>query len=338
MSVLEAAPDGLCAPVAAVNPGWHVVRLAARKQLAAQVWQFELEPETAMAYPFEQVVAGAHIDVELPNGAVRQYSLLTSDEVGLSRLVIAAKRDSNGRGGSVHLCDAVQLQSRLRISAPRNHFALQSGEAPTMLFAGGIGITPIWSMVQELQRRGSAWTLHYAARSRSEAPLLEGLACLPNVHLHFDDEAAGRAMDIASFAMQAPSDAHLYCCGPAAMLDAFEASCKGRDASHIHLERFSAAQLVSPSGASHACTLRLARSGIELQIESGQSILELVRSAGVDAPSSCEQGICGACETAVLEGDVEHRDSILSHAEKEASRTMMICCSLAKGTLLVLDL
>lgn len=338
MSALAVASASPCAPRAGESPQWHTVRLTARRQLTSQVWQFELEPETVSTYPFEHVEPGAHIDVELPNGTVRQYSLLTRGEVETGSLVIAAKRDAGGRGGSVYLCDTVLLQARLRISAPRNHFALQAGEAPAVLFAGGIGITPIWSMVQALQQRGSAWTLYYAARSRSDAPLLEGLAGLHNVHLHFDDEAAGEPMDLASFVRQAPADAHLYCCGPAAMLDAFEASCQGRDPSHMHLERFNAAPLAPPSSALHACTLRLARSGIELPVEPGQSILELVRHAGIDAPSSCEQGICGACETTVLEGEIEHRDSILSPAERVASRTMMICCSLAKGTRLVLDM
>ncbi|MGO4391198.1 2Fe-2S iron-sulfur cluster-binding protein [Variovorax sp. M-6] len=305
--------------------------------IAAQVWLFELSPEAA--YPFECVAPGAHIDVELPNGAVRQYSLLTHMADQPARLVIAVKRDALGRGGSMQLCDAVEAGARLRIGAPRNHFALHAGEAPAVLFAGGIGITPIWSMVQALRQRGSPWTLHYAARSRADAPLWDRLEGDANVHLHLDDESGGQPMDIVGIAHEAPPSAHLYCCGPAPMLDAFESACGDRDRSRVHLERFGAAPVpaVAPSAA-NACVLRLARAEVELQVEPGQTILEVLRQAGIEVSSSCEQGICGACETRVLEGEIEHRDGILSPAERAAGNLMMICCSVGKGQRLVLDL
>ncbi|WP_219214856.1 PDR/VanB family oxidoreductase [Variovorax boronicumulans] len=313
----------------------HTARVGRRLQLAAQAWLFELEPESA--YPFEQVAPGAHIDVELPGGLVRQYSLLTHLAEQPRRLVIAVKRDDLGRGGSRQLCDAVAPGARLAIGAPRNHFALHADDAPAVLFAGGIGITPIWSMVQALRQRATPWTLHYAARSRADALLLERLAGDPQVHLHFDDACEGRPMAIARLVQQAAPQAHLYCCGPAAMLDAFEAACSEREPSQVHLERFSAVLPAAPATGT-ACVLRLARTGLELKMEAGASILETLRAAGVDVASSCEQGICGACETAVLEGEIEHRDSILGPSERAAGQVMMVCCSLGKGERLVLDL
>lgn len=313
----------------------YFARVGRRLQLAAQAWLFELEPDPA--YPLEQVAPGAHIDVELPGGLVRQYSLLTHLAEQPRRLVIAIKRDDLGRGGSRQLCDTVAPGTRLAIGAPRNHFALHADDAPAVLFAGGIGITPIWSMVQALRQRATPWTLHYAARSRADALLLERLADDPQVHLHFDDACEGRPMDIARLVQQAAPQAHLYCCGPAAMLDAFEAACSAREPSQVHLERFSAVLPAAPATGT-ACVLRLARTGLELKMEAGASILETLRAAGVDVASSCEQGICGACETAVLEGEIEHRDSVLSPSERAAGQVMMVCCSLGKGERLVLDL
>lgn len=331
-ATVEQAADASTTPGRAVH--WHAARVSQRVPIAEQVWLFELSPEAA--YPFERVSPGAHIDVELPNGIVRQYSLLTHLGEQPARLVIAVKRDGLGRGGSMQLCDEAEPGTRLRIGVPRNHFALHAGEAPAVLVAGGIGITPIWSMVQALRQRDTSWTLHYAARSRADAPLWDRLEGDPNVHLHLDDASGGQPMNLARIAQRAPPSAHLYCCGPAPMLDAFESACGGRDRSRVHLERFSAAP-AAPMAAS-ACVLRLARADVELQVEPGQTILEVLRQAGIEVASSCEQGICGACETRVLEGEIEHRDGILSPAERAAGKLMMICCSVGKGQRLVLDL
>lgn len=334
------AMDALLSPPAldsiadASRPALVAARVHARRQLAQQVWLFELHCIGGPALP--GATPGAHIDVELPDGTLRQYSLLSGLSADPRALVIAVKRDPAGRGGSLRLCDTLREGDAVRVSAPRNNFALHDGPAPAVLIAGGIGITPLWSMAQALQARGTPWELHYACRSREDAALVQELEQLPSVRLHFDGEHGGRPLDLAAIVAAAPADAHLYCCGPAPMLDAFEAAAAHWPAQRRHLERFSAAQPAARTESGFM--LRLARTGCELAVMPGQTILEVVRAAGLDVPSSCEQGICGACETRVLEGAVDHRDSILSPDEQAANRTMMICCSGSQGPLLVLDL
>lgn len=309
------------------------VRVHRKRLLARDTWLYELRPASDRVLPAAS--PGSHIDVQLPDGTLRQYSLLAGLSADPQALVIAVRRDAAGRGGSVRLCDTLSEGDLLQVSPPRNNFALHDGPAPAVLIAGGIGITPLWSMLQALQARGTPWELHYACRSRKDAALADDLSLLGSVRLHFDDERGG-PMDLAAIVAAAPADAHLYCCGPAGMLEGFEAAAASWPAHRRHLERFSAAQPVAR--AESGFVLRLARSGRELPVAEGQTILDVVRSAGLDVPFSCEQGICGACETRVLEGEVDHRDAILSPDEQAANNTMMICCSGSKGPLLVVDL
>ncbi|MEJ7930522.1 PDR/VanB family oxidoreductase [Ramlibacter sp. AN1015] len=322
------------APPTASLPALVPVRVHARRALARSTWLYELRCIDSTGLP--PASPGAHLDVELPDGTLRQYSLLAGLSEDPRALVIAVKRDAAGRGGSQRLCDTVRPGDLLRVSAPRNNFALHEGPAPAVLIAGGIGITPMWSMLQALRSRATPWELHYGCRSRDDAALIEALEPLTAVRLHFDDAQGGRPLDLAAIVAAAPPDAHLYCCGPAPMLDAFEAAAAHWPAHRRHLERFSAAQPMARAESGYM--LRLARSGQLLPVAPGQTILEVIRAAGLEAPSSCEQGICGACETRVLEGDVDHRDSILSPDEQAANCTMMICCSGCKGSRLVLDL
>lgn len=306
----------------------------ARREIARQTWLYELRPLVRAQLP--RATPGAHVDVELPDGTIRQYSLLSGFSEDPDALVIAVKRDQNGRGGSIRLCDNVKVGDLVKVSAPRNHFPLHEGAAPAVLIAGGIGITPLWSMARALQERGIRWHLHYACQSREDAALADELSEYGSVSLHFDQDHAGRHMDLVSIVQASPPEAHLYCCGPAPMLDAFERAAAHWPAHRRHLERFAGVQ--EAARADSGFVLRLARSGRDLQVLPGQTILDVIRAAGVDAPSSCEQGICGACETRVLEGQIDHRDMILSPAEQDANNTMMICCSGSKGSLLVLDL
>jgi ferredoxin-NADP reductase len=278
---------------------------------------------------------GAHIDVHLPNGMVRQYSLVEADS-DPGAYLIGVKLDPAGRGGSRYMHEQLRVGQILTISAPRNNFPLAETEAPIVLFAGGIGITPIWCMVQSLSRRQRPWQLFYSCRSRQDAAFLAPLAALGSlVGLHFDDENHGRFLDIAGLVAAQPDDAELYCCGPQPMLAAFEAATAGRPSERVHVEYFTPKTAAALEG---GFIVELARSRREFAIPAGQTILGVLLDAGVDVTYSCEEGVCGACETNVLGGEPDHRDNILTEKERAANRTMMICCSGSKSERLVLDL
>lgn len=284
--------------------------------------------------------AGAHIPLHLENGAVRDYSLINS-QAERHRYVIAVSLDPNG-AGSRYMFETPLVGRTLRISPPRNNFALFEDARLTVLLAGGIGITPLRSMIHRLEALGRDWVLHYGARDRESAafvPELEALeAARPGcVQFNFDSET-GRMMDLAVTVALSPPDAHLYCCGPTPMLEAFRLAAAGRDPATIHLEYFSAPSSALDVKPPAAFTVTLARSGLKLEVPEGCSILDVVRAQRVYAESSCEAGVCGTCEVRVLEGTPDHRDYVLTEDERQASRTMMICVSGSLTDNLVIDL
>jgi ferredoxin-NADP reductase len=224
----------------------------------------------------------------------------------------------------------------LKISAPRNNFPLAADAAQTILIAGGIGITPIWCMVQRLEELGRAWTLHYACRSRTDMAFLDRLAGMGGARLHFDDEQGGKVLDVAAVVAAAPKDAHLYCCGPTPMLKTFETATADWPRAQIHVEYFT--PKVQEAAKKGGFTVELARSGREFFIPEGQSILQVLLDEGVDVDYSCELGICGACEQRVISGTPEHRDSILTEEEQAENKRVMICCAGYTSERLVLDL
>lgn len=276
---------------------------------------------------------GAHIDVHLGGGLVRQYSLTNAP--GEARYVIGVARDRASRGGSTWLHDKARPGELFSISAPRNAFPLDERASRSVLIAGGIGATPLLAMARRLQALGRAWTLHYAVRSASEAAFLAEFEALGgDVRLHADAEQGG-LLDVGGIVRTTPAEAHLYCCGPAPMLAAFREAAAGRNPATVHFESFEAA---APQAGDADLTVELARSGRTIAVDSDQTILEALEAAGVEVVSSCRNGVCGTCETRVLEGEPDHRDLILSDAEKAAGDTMMICCSRAKTPRLRLDL
>jgi ferredoxin-NADP reductase len=284
--------------------------------------------------PLADVEPGAHIDIELPNGIIRQYSLISPGSTP-DRYAVAVKRDPNSRGGSRFIHDELRVGQLVTLTGPRNHFRLQESAEHTILLAGGIGITPIFCMLRRLQQtRAHPWTLHYSCRTRAEAAFLDELGCSPQVHLNFDDESGG-VLDLATIVAEAPPDAHLYCCGPTPMLAAFEAASKDWPVERKHVEYFTSIGAPSLNG---GFVVELKRSGREFVVPSGKSILDVLRDSGIDVSYSCEQGICGACETRVISGIPEHRDSVLTPAEQVANNTVMICCAGSKSERLVLDL
>lgn len=302
---------------------WH----AAHKSLL-----FDLRSD---AGPVPPAAAGAHIQLVLPTGVTRAYSLVNPGD-GQARYVIGVKQAEASRGGSRWLHEQARVGMTLDVLPPQNHFALHEQAPHTVLFAGGIGITPLWSMVQRLEQLGAPWSLEYGVRTRGETLFARELQAFgERVRLTVQDESQPGYIDIAARVRQAPLGTHFYCCGPAPMMDAFVAATAHLPPETVHLEYFSAAEEAALHG---GYTVKLQRSGIEVAIAPGVSILDALRARGIGVPFSCEQGVCGSCETRVLDGMPDHRDSVLTPQEKAANQTMMICCSGCTGSRLVLDL
>ncbi len=279
---------------------------------------------------------GAHIDIHLPNGLIRQFSLL-NPSADPDRYVVAIKLDAASRGGSRYIFDDLKVGDALKISAPRNNFPLVENAGHVVLFAGGIGITPVWCMAQELMAQNRSWEIHYSCRSRVDMAFLATIEKLgaERAHLHFDDEVNGQFLDLAAAIAKAPADAHFYCCGPNPMLTAFEAAAASRPKHNVHVEYFTPKAEAATSG---GFWVELARSGEEYYIPEGKKILEVLYEAGIDVDYSCELGICGECVTRVISGIPEHRDSVLSEEEQAANDKVMICCAGCKSERLVLDM
>jgi vanillate O-demethylase ferredoxin subunit len=321
-----------------MNPMQSIdVRVRSIEWLATGVHGIQLEAIDLS--PLPKASPGSHIDLHLGPQLARSYSVVGNGGHP-ARYEIAVARDARSRGGSRFVHETLRVGDVLQISAPRNQFALVEEAPLSVLIAGGIGITPLWAMVRRLEALGRSWVLFYAARGRSNAAYLADLQGLAErsangrLLTHFDDEA-GCPPDVHSIVRAAPPDAHLYCCGPQAMLDAFEQAASGRHPSHVHLERFAPA----PSQAEgDTFTLRLARSGQSFTVPGGKSILDVILENGIDAPYGCMQGACGMCETAVLEGVPDHRDSLLSEETKRSGKSMLICCSRSRSPSLTLDI
>jgi vanillate O-demethylase ferredoxin subunit len=311
--------------------GRLTARLTAIRHAAEGIHLYEFSPVGGSALP--AFTAGAHVDLHLPNGLVRQYSLCNpQDET--HRYVVGIKRDAASRGGSSYVHDQLKVGTVLEIGGPRNHFALRETARHSVLLAGGIGVTPIAAMAQRLRVLGASFEIHYSVRRRAEAAFLDVLGGMP-LHLHVDAEHGSAPLPVAAIVAGVAPDAHLYCCGPGPMLDAFEAAAAGRPGGHVHLERFSAA---APAAAAGGFTVQLARAGRSVFVAKGRTILDTLRLEGVPVQASCEQGICGSCETRVLSGCPDHRDTLLSEEEKRSNQVMMVCCSGSKDPVLVLDL
>jgi ferredoxin-NADP reductase len=311
------------------------VRIESVIQAARTIKLFELRPFDAGSLPaFE---AGAHIDVHLPGNIRRSYSLM-NDPVERHRYVIGVNRNEPGGGGSRYLHDETKAGGELMIDMPRNNFRLVDRADPVVLVGGGIGITPLWSMIQTLDALGRPWRLFYATRSPEHAILLDQLARYGDrVCVHHDSIAAGAKLDMDGIVGVQPESAHFYCCGPAPMLEAFERATASIAQERVHLERF-AAQPAKVPEVPLACTVKLGRSGRSLEVPAEKSILDVLLQNGVDVGYSCMQGVCGACETGVLEGIPAHRDSYLSRSERASNRKIMVCCSRSLSPCLVLDL
>ncbi|HEX2072790.1 MAG TPA: PDR/VanB family oxidoreductase [Geodermatophilus sp.] len=309
------------------------LQVAARTVGAEGVVVLDLRDPSGADLPAWQ--PGAHIDLVLPDGLTRQYSLCgTPADRAVWR--IAVLREPESRGGSARVHEELAEGVEVDVRGPRNNFPLVP--SPHYLFvAGGIGITPILPMLTAVEAAGAEWELHYGGRSRRSMAFLESLEDLTGnrVTLHPQDEVG--LIDLDRILGTPRPDTLVYCCGPEPLLQAVEERCAAWPGSSLHVERFTPKEVGEPV-LTGSFEVELAASGLVLPVPPEKSVLEVVEEAGIPVLSSCQEGTCGTCETAVLEGIVDHRDSLLTPAEQAANDTMFICVSRAACPKLVLDL
>lgn len=281
--------------------------------------------------PLPAWTPGAHIDLALGEGLIRQYSLC-GDPLDRSLLQVAVLREAGGRGGSRYVHDEVAEGQRLRIRGPRNNFRLQDAER-YLFIAGGIGITPLLPMIEAVAARGAEWQLAYGGRTRTSMAFRDHLATrYPGRVAVLPQDETG-LLDLPRLFDEADGAA-IYCCGPEPLLLAAEKHSDGRS---LHIERFSPKSDTADSSR-ESFEVELAQSGRVLTVPTDRSILEVVETAGISVLSSCREGTCGTCETTVLAGTPDHHDSVLTAEDQAAADAMMICVSRARGGRLVLDL
>lgn len=314
------------------------VKVSACSELAEGTSGYELAAADGSALPpFE---AGSHIDVHLPGGLVRQYSLhdLPSEP---ARYRIGVLREPQSRGGSAALVDGVKVGDEMEISVPRNHFALDKRAGRSILLAGGIGITPILCMAEQLTQEGRPFELHYCGRTISRMAFVDRLqasAYADDVHIHVDDGPKAQMLDTAVVIGPPHSDTHLYVCGPAGFMDHVLQTARelGWKEPQLHREYFAAAPI--DHSADGPFEIELKRSGQVIKVDADKSAADALRDSGVAITVSCEQGVCGTCVTRVHAGVPDHRDLYLTDAEHEQNDCFTPCCSRARTPRLVLDL
>ncbi|WP_326601416.1 PDR/VanB family oxidoreductase [Streptomyces sp. NBC_01799] len=278
---------------------------------------------------------GAHIDLLLAPDLVRQYSLCSSpEEAEVWR--VAVLREKDGRGGSLHVHDTLAEGDAVRVRGPRNHFPLERAER-YLFIAGGIGVTPIIPMLAEAERHGSVWEMAYGGRSLASMAFRDELVKRYEERVRVRPEDEYGLLDLDALLGTPQPGTLVYCCGPEPLLKAVEERCADWPDGALHLERFTPKELQAPLR-DGAFDVELAQSGITVTVAPDKSVLQAVEEAGVQVLSSCQEGTCGTCETGVLAGTVDHRDSLLTPAEQSSHDTMMICISRALCPRLVLDL
>ena len=299
-----------------------------------------IEFSDAQGAPLPSWSPGAHVDLILPSGLVRQYSLCGDPEDRFSYR-IAVLREDDGRGGSAEIHESSLVNKTLQMRGPRNHFELEDHD-DYVFVAGGIGITPILAMVRRVAAEGKTFTLIYGGRTRTSMAFLAELAALAGDKMTVVPQDEAGHIDLAGMTQNAVSGCAVYCCGPEPLLTAIEQVCSDAESiGSLHVERFGAASGSEAFGADGTHTgfeVELRRTGCVLQVGPNDVLIDVVREKCPQVMSSCEEGFCGTCETVVLEGEPEHHDTILSEKDRAAGKTMMICVGRSKSSRLVLDL
>ena len=321
-----------------MNHTMFPVRVARKTREAEGIFSFEFVHVDGDWLP--EFSAGAHIDVRIGQALTRQYSLCNCPSER-HRYVIAVLKEPNSRGGSVAMHDQIAEGDVIQISQPRNHFPLCAKPKHSLLLAGGIGVTPILCMAEQLASIGAPFEMHYCTRSAERTAFVDrikGSAFGDHVRFHFDDGPSDQRLDLAVLLDKPTEDRHLYVCGPTGFLEAVVSTAKaaGWIESNIHFEYFSAPMQVA--GNEGAFDVKVASSGKTVRVAADQTVISALAGAGIDVPVSCELGVCGTCLTRVLEGVPDHRDSYLTNSERESNQQFLPCCSRAKTPLLVLDL
>ena len=296
------------------------------------------------ASPLPPFGAGDHIDLKLPNGLTKSYSLMNNPAES-GRYVLGVLKDPLSRGGSKWLHEQLRVGMHLEISAPSNNFHLHENFKHSVLIAGGIGVTPIIAMAHRLQALKASFEIIYAAKSKHTGPFQDEVSRFGvPVHWHFDDEVAGPP-DLHPLIKERVQQAackldecQLYACGPEPMLNAFLNACKDLSLQHANIERFKAVEVVASAQAKRAYTVVLKKSNKTIEVSPDISLLQALRHHDIEVDTSCEEGVCGACETRVLSGEPEHLDCVLSDQERVKNNVMMICVSGCKSERLELDL
>jgi vanillate O-demethylase ferredoxin subunit len=296
-----------------------------------------VDPAGAPLPPF---TAGAHIDVHLPDGLVRQYSL-SNAPTERHRYVIAVLRDPAGRGGSKAVHEQLRVQDMVQISRPRNNFELAADAKRVILLAGGIGVTPLKAMAHHLEAAGADYEMHYCAKDASCTAFpdeFEALQAGGKLHFHFDGGDPSAGLDIAGLLREPGSGQHVYYCGPGGFMKACAAATGHWPAGTVHCEHFKVERpAAEPDSVPVAgFTVKIASTAQEVTVADHQSIVEALEEAGVVIETSCRAGLCGTCKVRYLSGDVEHNDCILGEDEK--GEFLTACVSRARSGVLVLDL
>ena len=327
------------------------VRVLSVRYEAEDINSYELvDPDGGELPPFS---AGAHIDLHLRDGRIRQYSLC-NDPAERHRYVVGVLKDPASRGGSVAIFEKVHAGRIITISAPRNHFPLANDARRHLLLAGGIGVTPMMAMLAQLERDDADYFLHYCTRSPERTAfrdLLVRHCAARRVRYHHDDGDPRNGLDIAALLRERPDGTHLYYCGPPGFMAAVANACAHWPKGAVHLEYFTPPAPTRPVVASPpapslgavaaaaaiplAFQVRLTSTGALYDVPNDKSIVQVLREQGIDVETSCESGLCGTCRTRYVEGDPEHHDYVLE--DDERSEYVMICCARSKSPLLVLD-
>lgn len=284
--------------------------------------------------------AGSHIDVHLPNGLIRQYSLC-NDPNETHRYQIAALKDPASRGGSQAIHDSIHEGQILQVSTPKNHFALNHQAKKSLLLAGGIGITPLICMAEALARTGAAFELHYCTRTPDHAAFRKRITeshFADQSRFYFSKDHHSKKLVLDELLVQPQTECHIYVCGPKRFIDAVLATARKQawPENQLHYEFFNAEVITSETDDSFE--VKVASTGQVVTVQKDQTITDALSAAGIDILISCEQGVCGTCLTGVLDGIPDHRDSYLTPEEQAANNQFTPCCSRAKTKLLVLDI